>query len=219
VIYACRSTYTAEVAEIIWRLDESIQALVDNLGEHSEASLPELPVDIPVVSPAALSIELWGLDFVVPLITPGHRHAVITEARAAGAARFPSLIDPFSVVARSAEIGEASVVNTMATVGGNTRLGYAVHVNRGASLGHDITVEDYATIGPCAALAGGVHIGRGAFLGVGSICAPGVKIGENAVVGAGAVVVGDVGPGAVVIGNPARILRVTEVGYGGVAVP
>jgi acetyltransferase-like isoleucine patch superfamily enzyme len=141
------------------------------------------------------------------------------QARSLGLVQIPALIDPVSVVARTAEVGEATVVNTSVTIGANTTLGFAVHVNRSASLGHDNVIADFATIGPRAALAGGVHIGRGAFLGVGAICAPDVRVGENAVVGAGAVVVKDVEPGAVVVGNPAHVVRISETGYGGVAVP
>ena len=219
VVYACRSPYAAEVAEVIWRRGEEVAVLVDNLGEGSGAAVPHLAVPTPVIGPGELTTGHLALDFVVPLITPGHRHTVLAEARAAGATRFPALVDPMSVVARSAEIGEASVVNTSATVGANTRLGHAVHVNRGASLGHDVIVEDFASIGPAAALAGHVHVGRGAIVGVGAVCAPGVRIGPNAVVGAGAVVVREVAPGAVVVGNPARVLRTADTGYGGVAVP
>ena len=36
---------------------------------------------------------------------------------------------------------------------------------------------------------------------------PGITIGENALVGAGAVVTKDVPPGAVVVGNPARVVK------------
>jgi acetyltransferase-like isoleucine patch superfamily enzyme len=36
---------------------------------------------------------------------------------------------------------------------------------------------------------------------------PGTTIGVRAIVGAGSVVVDEVPPGAVVVGNPARILR------------
>jgi acetyltransferase-like isoleucine patch superfamily enzyme len=39
---------------------------------------------------------------------------------------------------------------------------------------------------------------------------PGVTVGENALVGAGAVVVHDVPPNKVVVGNPARIVRDTS---------
>jgi acetyltransferase-like isoleucine patch superfamily enzyme len=53
----------------------------------------------------------------------------------------------------------------------------------------------------------GPTIRRGARIGGGAVLCPGVEIGEEAFVGAGAVVVEDVPPGVVVVGNPARILR------------
>jgi UDP-2-acetamido-3-amino-2,3-dideoxy-glucuronate N-acetyltransferase len=48
------------------------------------------------------------------------------------------------------------------------------------------------------------HIGQGASLGAGAVIAPGVRIGAYAMVGAGSVVVRDVAPNALVVGNPAR---------------
>jgi acetyltransferase-like isoleucine patch superfamily enzyme len=53
----------------------------------------------------------------------------------------------------------------------------------------------------------GPTIRRGARVGGGAILCPGVEIGADAFVGAGAVVVKDVPPRVVVVGNPARILR------------
>jgi len=53
----------------------------------------------------------------------------------------------------------------------------------------------------------GATIRRGARIGGGAVLCPGVEIGEEAFVGAGAVVVRDVPPRAVVVGNPARQLR------------
>lgn len=51
---------------------------------------------------------------------------------------------------------------------------------------------------------------RRASIGTGSVILAGVTIGESALVGAGSVVTKDVPPGAVVVGNPARVLRMLE---------
>jgi acetyltransferase-like isoleucine patch superfamily enzyme len=48
---------------------------------------------------------------------------------------------------------------------------------------------------------------RGASIGSGATVLCGITIGENALVGAGSVVTKDVPPGAVVAGNPARVIR------------
>jgi len=50
-------------------------------------------------------------------------------------------------------------------------------------------------------------IKRGASIGSGATLLCGITVGENAVVGAGSVVTRDVPPGAVVAGNPARVIK------------
>jgi acetyltransferase-like isoleucine patch superfamily enzyme len=57
-------------------------------------------------------------------------------------------------------------------------------------------------------------IRRGAKIGANVTILPGVVIGENALVGAGSVVAKDVPAGAVVVGNPARVIRkISELPY------
>lgn len=214
LIYACRTPYAAEAAEAIWRGGGTVAALVDNYPSG------DLPSGLgPVITVTDLTPELTALPTVVPLLTPGLRHAVEAEARSTGVRLFPALVDPTAVIARTSTLGEGTMVNAMALVAAMSRLGRFVHVNRSASIGHDADIADYATIGPACVLAGHVTVATGAFLGAGAVLAPGVTIGANAVVGAGAVVVRDVPAGAVVVGNPAKVLRQSDVGYGGVAVP
>ncbi|GII98948.1 hypothetical protein Slu03_13260 [Sediminihabitans luteus] len=52
-----------------------------------------------------------------------------------------------------------------------------------------------------------VTIGARAWVGAGATILKGVQVGEDAVIGAQAVVYDDVPPGAVVIGNPARVVK------------
>lgn len=110
--------------------------------------------------------------------------------------------------------------------GERVRIGADVFINRDfvALGGGLVTIGDRALIGPNARLYTPNHatdleprregweiglpitIGDDAWLGGSVVVCPGVTIGEGAVVGAGSVVTKDVPAGAVVGGNPARII-------------
>ncbi len=52
-----------------------------------------------------------------------------------------------------------------------------------------------------------MEIGRNCWIGMGTCILPGVRIGEGCIVGAGSVVVKDIEPFTVAVGNPARPIR------------
>lgn len=56
-----------------------------------------------------------------------------------------------------------------------------------------------------------VHIKKNAWIGAATTILPGVTIGENAVVGAASVMTKDVPDNAVVVGNPAKVIRTIEM--------
>jgi maltose O-acetyltransferase len=56
-----------------------------------------------------------------------------------------------------------------------------------------------------------VVVGKRVMVGVGAILLPGTNIGEDSVVGAGAVVHGEIPPGSLVLGNPAKVSPIKAV--------
>jgi acetyltransferase-like isoleucine patch superfamily enzyme len=50
-------------------------------------------------------------------------------------------------------------------------------------------------------------IKRGASIGSGAVLLCGITVGENALIGAGSVVIRDVPPDTIVVGNPARVIK------------
>jgi len=207
------SRYIFDVIAILSRCAIPVSGCVRSVYDTGVAGdLPRL------CSTNALDAELAGEDFLVPLLTPGRRRRVVEEAQAVGLRPHPAVHDPTSIIADSTRIGDGSVINSLVAIGANGSLGLHVAVNRCASIGHDCLLEDYASVGPGVTICGGCALALGAFIGAGAVIGPKVHIGINAVVGVGAVVMRDVGPGVMVVGNPAKILRENIEGYRNVSV-
>lgn len=68
---------------------------------------------------------------------------------------------------------------------------------------HDVHDRDILLCKP-------VHLKRNCWIGAGASILPGVTIGENAIVGAASVVTKDVPDNAIVVGNPARVIKMID---------
>ncbi len=94
-------------------------------------------------------------------------------------------------------------------IGEGTTFGYGgigLVIHKESVIGRDVKIGQNVTLGSRAGGAGLPVIGDGVFIGPNSVCLGGV-VGDGAVIGAGSVVLHPVEPGAVVAGNPARLLR------------
>ena len=69
-----------------------------------------------------------------------------------------------------------------------------------------VSASRSGVIGSTREVGTAVVVGDGVFVGASAVVLPRLKIGEWSTIGAGAVVTRDVPPGAVVAGNPAKIL-------------
>lgn len=122
-------------------------------------------------------------------------------------ANFVTAIHPKAIVSSFAKIDVGTVIMAGSVVNPDVRIGKHCIVNSGAIIEHDCVIDDFVHVSPNSSLAGGVNVNEGAQIGIGAKVIQGVKIGKWAIVGAGAVVIGDVPDFAVVVGNPARIIK------------
>ena len=124
--------------------------------------------------------------------------------------QFGTAIHPSTLIAADAVIGEGTVVMHGTVIQSSAQIGKHVIINTTAVVEHDCTVGDYAHVGPKAVLCGHVSVGEGTLIGVGAVVIPSIKIGKWCVIGAGSVVFRDVPDYAVVVGNPARLIKYTN---------
>ena len=148
------------------------------------------------------------------------RHCVISDDAVIGP---NSRIGNFVFIRDHTTIGDHCTIGSYSDIEGEVRIGDFVSLQSGCYLTRGVVIEDEVFCGPRVTTMNDKHIShrrpslifdrraprimRAARIGGGAVLCPGVTIGENAFVAAGSVVTRDVPDGAMVMGNPARIVR------------
>lgn len=130
----------------------------------------------------------------------------------------------FVVILKGAEIGKNCNICANVLIEGDVVISDNVTVKSGVQLWDGTRIENNVFIGPNATFTNdlfprskeypetfsGITIKRHASIGANATILPGVTIGEYSMIGAGAVVTKDVPDKAVVVGNPAKIIRYVD---------
>ena len=127
----------------------------------------------------------------------------------------------YAVVLEQAVIGTNCNICAHTLIENDVLIGNNVTVKSGVYIWDGIIIEDDVFIGPCVAFANDKYprskqypdtfaktiVKKGASIGANATILPSITLGENCMIGAGSVVTRDVPENAVVVGNPAKIIR------------
>lgn len=130
----------------------------------------------------------------------------------------------YCIVFEGAEIGGNCNLCAHTLIENDVVIGSNVTVKSGVFLWDGTRIEDDVFIGPNATFTNDlmprskvypdafkrITVRKGASIGANATLLPGITVGSYAMVGAGAVVTKDVPDRAVVVGNPAKIIRYVE---------
>ena len=140
-----------------------------------------------------------------------------------------TIIENNTIIGENAIIGEQCKIHRNIFIDNDVRIGNKVKIQDNVMIPHGVTIEDGVFIGPSVAFTNDkwpraiteegelktsadwvcseTIVKYGASIGANATIVCGITIGEWAMIGAGSVVTKDVPPHAVVVGNPAKVMR------------
>lgn len=191
---------------------EVVGVLARDAGDSSEVlGSPVLGRDDEAAQ--VLARTAGRFDSVIVAIGDNHVRARVVSrlTKNVPGVAFATVVHPSAIVSPTARIETGAMVLAGAVIGVNATIGRHCIVNTMASIDHDDQIEEFASVAPGAVLGGTVRVGARTAICLGSKIIQGISIGSDSVVAAGATVVRDIGDRVVVMGTPARVLRVHEI--------
>jgi acetyltransferase EpsM len=191
--------HALEIADIVGRINRAketwnllgfVSPTDDKVGEEQQG-LPVIGLNqVWEIYPTALLIAEpeWPFKSQIP------RH------------RLASLIDPSSFVSTSAQIGLGCVIYPHCFIGSGVRIGDLLFCLAGSVINHEDVIGDRVTITASVTIAGNAHVEADCYLGQSCTIREMTRIGRGSLIGMGSVVLADVAPNSVMVGNPARRL-------------
>lgn len=187
---------------------ETLHRCIGFLDDNSAAWNTDVS-GVPVLGGLDLASSLDQAMFVNGIGSPKSylQKPALIAARQLERDRWLTVIHPTASVSRSARLGVGVVLLQQVTVASNAVIGDHVMVLPNSVISHDDVIGDHTIIAGGVCVSGGVRVEQNCYLGSNSSIIGNVTIGERSLIGIGSVVLCDVPPDTVMVGNPARRLR------------
>ena len=153
-----------------------------------------------------IQLQPSPIYFTVAIGDPVIRKKVAEKAEALG--YLPSsIICPDFVKREEVSIGAGAIFLPGVVFTNGQTIGKYAHIHEGVMCGHKVKVGEYGTLAPSAVIFGGCEIGEGAYIGGNATMLQFKKVRNWSILGAGSVLLKNVPPYQVWVGNPAHKIK------------
>lgn len=122
--------------------------------------------------------------------------------------KFVNIISPTAIAPEDyCKLGKGCLMAPYSQLSPDTKIGDHCRLLGNCFVGHNTTLNECVSLATNSVLGANVKVGKGVHVGSNATIREKLTIGDFSLVGMGAVVVKDVPPGAIVVGNPAKVLK------------
>lgn len=153
-----------------------------------------------------LAADGEAYEFIIAVGEPQSRRLLRERVTSAG---YPlvTIVHPDARISPSATLGSGVFVKMGAIVYANASIGDNTFIQAYSIVGHDSTIGQDCQISSFCHICGGCFVGDGVFFGAQAGIREGVSINDASVIAMGAMVLSDVPPAALAMGNPAKLVK------------
>lgn len=148
--------------------------------------------------------------FIIGIGNPKLRHKLFKNFSSLGGV-LTSSISPLAVIGSfDVQIGIGSNILSGSVFSNSTEIGICCIVYYNSIITHDCKIGDFVEISPGVNLLGNVKVGEFSQIGANTTILPNITIGKNVIIGAGAVVTKNIPDNTMVMGIPAKVVKLLE---------
>ena len=123
-------------------------------------------------------------------------------------ASFMNLVHPFAQIASTAKLGLGNLLDAGVSMSPNSTIGNHCHLHKQVIIEYGATIQEFVHIGSGSIIGEKTTVEENVFIGPGATIIAGIHIGKGARIGAGSVVLEAVKDNEVVLGNPAKPIKI-----------
>lgn len=193
--------------EVAWMAKRSGREVLGFLDSSPDKQNTQI-MGVKVLGPLDKVNEYIDCEFLIAIGNPRSRKKIVEQYFFNREYHFATLVDPSVIIGTDVFIEEGSIVCAGSILTVNIKIGKHTIVNTNATIAHDVELKNFVTIAPNVSISGNVILEDYVEIGTNATIREKIHIQEGAMIGMGGVITKDVLKNHVMVGNPAKLLKV-----------